>query len=337
MSNVNFHQYFSAELKEFHAILVYQQESHSRKIKENSDNSEFDETETLVKLKESIDTASNFFRGFSDLLAEGKMEKIKMNIEAILSFINNSNNTYMKDYTKLFDEALERLDELSMIVEPTIKNDNGEIVFQKNIEAPYDVAYAINTLKSSSFIFVGLGFAIIFVVNLFVINLIGEGFIESGVIILLNVIYLFGIVFGFRAISTKLLKLQLAEESDQTIVNNIGKLISDHEVADVNQIAYENINAQERILNIRKKREQDNAKPKNSFDRVARSSIAQTSEKNRGSNHHRSTSTSTSTSSTTHSNYDSFHSSSFTSNISDSSNDSSSSSSDSGTSSGSYD
>ena len=107
MSNVNFHQYFSAELKEFHAILMYQQESYSKKIKESGSDSEFDETETLVKLKEATDTASEFFRGFSDLLAEGKMEKIKMNIQAILSYIESSNNTYLKDYTKLFDEALE--------------------------------------------------------------------------------------------------------------------------------------------------------------------------------------------------------------------------------------
>lgn len=178
MSNVNFHQYFSAELKEFHAILMYQQESYSKKIKESGSDSEFDETETLVKLKEATDTASEFFRGFSDLLAEGKMEKIKMNIQAILSYIESSNNTYLKDYTKLFDEALERLAELSMIVEPTIQNANGDIVFEKNIETPYvlDVAYAINNFKNSSYILVGGGFVIILLINLFLINLIGDGF-----------------------------------------------------------------------------------------------------------------------------------------------------------------
>lgn len=330
MSNVNFHQYFSAELKEFHAILVYQQESYSKKIKENGTNSDFDETETLVKLKESIDRASEFFRGFSDLLAEGKMEKIKMNIEAILGYINNSNNTYIKDYTKLFDEALERLFELSMIVEPTIINEDGEVVFERNAIKPYelDVDYAVNYLNKTSYIVVGVGFAILIGINLIALNMMGEGFFANGAVLLLNFIYIFSLLFGFKTISTILLKRKLADETNESFVNNVGKLIDEDKLTTVAEIVFQNTNSQGRIGEIREKRNQENERQKSSFDNVEFNAPRRSVEPPRSSN----TQKVSSSGSTTHTNYGSFYNSG--QNSYDSSSDSSSSSCDGGSSGG---
>lgn len=332
MSNVNFHQYFSAELKEFHAILMYQQESYSKKLKECGSGSEFDETETLAKLKEATDIASEFFRGFSDLLAEGKMEKIKMNIQAVLSYIESSKNTYLKDYTKLFDEALERLAELSMIIEPTIQNSNGDIVFEKNIESPYalDVTYAINNFKKSSYILVGGGFVIILLINLLLMNLMGDGFFSNGIILLLNILYLFVLVFGFRFISTKLLSHKLTDESNESFVNNVGKLISKGQPKGVREVTFQNANYHGRIAEIKKKRDQENERPRSSFDKVVISTPKRSSESQRSTNTQRNTSSRSST----HSNYGSFYNSGYTSSSSHSGSDSSSSNCDGGSSGG---
>jgi uncharacterized membrane protein YgcG len=330
MSNVNFHQYFSAELKEFHAILVYQQESYAKKLKDNSNNSEFDETETLVKLKESIDTASEFFRGFSDLLAEGKMEKIKMNIEAILGFINNSNNTYIKDYTKLFDEALDRLFELPMIIEPKILNEDGGVVFERNAIKPYelDVDYAVNNLNKSSYIAVVVGFIILIGINLFALNLMGDGFFASGAVLVLNIIYIFSFLFGFRTISTIFLKHQLAKETNESFVENVEKLISEDEPTKVAEIIFQNTNSKERTGKIREKRIEEYERQKSSFDKVDFNTPRRSVELSRSSN----SQNSSSSSSSAHANHSSYHNSGYSSY--DSSSDSSSSSCDGGSSSG---
>jgi len=330
MSNVNFHQYFSAELKEFHAILVYQQESYAKKLKDNSNNSEFDETETLVKLKESIDTASEFFRGFSDLLAEGKMEKIKMNIEAILGFINNSNNTYIKDYTKLFDEALDRLFELPMIIEPKILNEDGGVVFERNAIKPYelDVDYAVNNLNKSSYIAVVVGFIILIGINLFTLNLMGDGFFASGAVLVLNIIYIFSFMFGFRTISTILLKHKLAEEANGSLVKNVEKLIREDEPTKVTEIIFQNTNSKERTGKIREKRIEEYERQKSSFDKVDFNTVRRSVELSRSSN----SQNSSSSSSSAHANHSSYHNSGYSSY--DSSSDSSSSSCDGGSSSG---
>lgn len=249
MSNVNFHQYFSSELKEFHAILIFQQESYSKKLKENSIHNEYDETETLVMLKESIDHASSFFRGFSDLLAEGKMEKIKMNIEAILAFINASQNTHLKDYTKLFDEALERMDELAMIVEPTIRNEEGEILFQKNSVKPYELEVndAFRFLKKHTLLYIGIGFTALLGMNWVLLGFIGQSFLASMIVLTINMLCLLGFITGFKFLSNKMLMQKSKSENDETYNMNLNKLIERAEVAPISTIVFENSSSINRI------------------------------------------------------------------------------------------
>lgn len=227
MNNINFHQYFSSELKEFHAILIFQQESYSKILKENSNHDDYDDTETLLMLKESIDHASSFFRGFSDLLAEGKMKKIKMNIEAILAFINASQNTHLKDYTKLFDEALKRMEELAMIVEPTIRNEEGEIFFQKNSIKPYETEIndAFHFLKTNCLMIIGIGFIALSGVNLGLLASIGQGLFASMIVLIINILCLLGFIMGFRFLSNKMLKQKLKSNNNETYSVNLNKLI----------------------------------------------------------------------------------------------------------------
>lgn len=249
MSNVNFHQYFSSELKEFHAILIFQQEYYSKKLKENSIHNEYDETETLVMLKESIDHASSFFRGFSDLLAEGKMEKIKMNIEAILAFINASQNTHLKDYTKLFDEALERMDELAMIVEPTIRNEEGEILFQKNSVKPYEIEIndAFRFLNEHRLMIIGIGFTALLGANWVLLASIGQGFLASVIALSINILCLLGFIIGFKFLSNKMLKQKLKSNNDETYSVNLNKLIECSESTPMAKVVFENSNSNIRI------------------------------------------------------------------------------------------
>ncbi len=249
MSNVNFHQYFSSELKEFHAILIFQQESYSRKLKENSNHAEYHETETLEMLKESIDLASNFFRGFYDLLAEGKTEKIKMNIEAILAFINSTKNTHLKDYTKLFDEALQRMDELAMIIEPTIRNEEGEILFQKNSVKPYEVEIndAFRFLKKHRLMMVGVGFTALLGMDLVLLASIGQGFLASMIALTINILCLLGFIIGFNFLSNKILKINLKSNNNKTYSVNLKKLIECSESTPTAKADLDNNNSNNRI------------------------------------------------------------------------------------------
>ena len=122
----------------------------------------------------------------------------------------------------------------------------------------------------------------------------------------------------------------MTDESNESVVNNVGKLISEDQPTRVAEITFQNINSHGRIGEIKKKRDQENERSRSSFDKVAISTPKRSSESQRNTNTQRNTSSRSST----HSNYGSFYNSGYTSSSSDSSSDSSSSSCDGGSSGG---
>lgn len=154
---ISLQDYLSEELQEFQAILLFQQDMQKNQLESSKITSCNDQFNRSGSIGDATKLAFQYYRGLYDLLEEGNVNKVNMNVQYILYSIKNSKNKYLEDYTMLFEQMEARLKDISKLNESQIKQLKRHLTDQSNIPPNYMIETDLNNeiLKTAS-LFVAL-------------------------------------------------------------------------------------------------------------------------------------------------------------------------------------